>query len=253
MLGRYPPLELPEGRLGPMTNDRRRAAVQEAIGWPQGTSLDDQVRTSIYTYREPETGFVWEVALAKPGKEAFRSGDRRNPNDMYPVLIRDDLVIEYTESFGGIWAEMEAVSERPRGPLALEILGRLFVCGAYMAYHHEVSPGVWRIRDDAEMLKVWSDLENCVAHTSHVQGNIPMRVFVHLVDAIGLQEDTKYVTRNGRIAGTTGRPNNLATCASFSACLLRRASWSELCGRMARRGVAPLSQQAARQLFPPMQ
>ena len=236
-----------------MTRSRREAAVQEAIGWLKGTSLKNQKLTSIYTFLEPETGFSWEVALAKPGKEAFRSGDKGNPNDMYPVLIRDKSILDYSESFGGIWAEMEAVSTRPRGPMALEILGRLFACGAYMLYHNEVSPGVWRIRDDDEMLKVWSDLENCVAHTSHVQGNIPMRVFIHLVDAIGLQEDTKYYTRNGGIEGTTGRPNNLATCASFAACLLGRGSWSELCGRMARRGVAPLSQQAVRQLFPPLQ
>lgn len=251
MPGRYPRLELPEGRLGPFAKERRLAAINEAIAWPKGPDRQHQIKTVFYEYEDPGTGFTWQVALGKPGKEADQG---TNENDMFPVIRRDGTDITYGESFGGVWAEMEEIHGRPNGNAALEIFGRFFACAAYMACHDEINPGVWRVSRGPEMEKAFNHLENYVGTTTALQGNIPLRVFAHLIEAIALQEDTKYYTKYGRLENR-GRINNLQTCASFVACLLGKRSWSWYTGKMSSSpaGICNVSQQELREMYPPMQ
>lgn len=254
-MGRYPALELPAGKLGAFAKSRRLAAINEAITWPKGPTQDKQVATCIYSYADA-SGDHWEVLLAKPGKEAFRP-KRTNPNDMYPVIRRSGVDIPYGEAFAGIWNEIERVSRRPGGDYACEIISRFVIACAYMVPHEEIAAGsgVWRVASSASMDRVYGDLEIRAPVTTHIQGNVPMRVFLNLIEAIALQEDVKYFTLNGnQLKGNQGRVNNLITTAGVIRYLggLEQISW--LVGGLSRNppGVLSLSQEQIRTLFPPI-
>ena len=254
-MGRYPNLELPGGRLGPFAKTRRLAAINEAISWPAGPTLAQQIATCLYTHNDA-SGYCWEILLAKPGKEAFRT-TRTNPNDMYPVIRRNGSVIPYGEAFAGIWNEIERISQSPGGNHACELISRFVIACAYMVSHNETTPGsgVWRISSDASMQRFFSDLEMRAPMTTYIQGNIPMRVFLHLIEAIALQEDVKYFTLNGnKLKANQGRINNLITTAGVIRYLSHLEPISWLVGGLSRNppGVLSLSQGDLRKYFPPI-
>ena len=252
-MGRYPVLELPAGTLGPFAKARRLAAINEAISWPKGPTLANQVATCVFSYVDA-SGDRWEVLLAKPGKEAFQP-KRTNLNDMFPIIRRSGVDIPYGEAFASIWNEIENVAKRPGGSFACELLSRFVVACAYMVNHEEtaVGSGVWRISTGTSMQRVYGDIEIQVPMTTYIQGNIPLRVFLNLIEAIALQEDVKYYTLNGnQLKGNQGRVNNLLTTAGVIRYLggLERVSW--LVGRLTRPppGVLSMTQEDLRRLFP---
>jgi len=254
-MGRYQVLELPTGKLGPFAKARRLAAINEAINWPAGPTQEEQICTCVYSY-DDASGYRWEILLAKPGKEAFRL-KRTNPNDMYPIIRRDGLEITYGEAFAGIWNEIERVSQSPGGNHACELISRFVVACAYMVAHEETTPGsgLWRISSDASMQRFYSDLEMRAPMTTYIQGNIPMRVFLNLIEAIALQEDVKYFTMNGNsLKANQGRINNLITTAGVIRFLNRSEPISWLVGGLSRNppGVLSLSQEDLREFFPPI-
>jgi hypothetical protein len=255
-MGRYPVLELPEGQLGAFAKPRRLAAIQEAISWPVGPSRDQQVSTVLFEHTDAR-GFHWQVVLSKPGKEAFLT-QRRNVNDMFPRVLRDGVDINYGESFAGIWDELENIgkSASGSGAYALELIARFVIAAAYTVAHEEVDEGIWRVSPGPEMQKFYDDLESLVLATTVIQGNVPLRVFLNLIEAIALQEDVKYFTRDGGVyPGVKGRENNLKTTAGVIRYLAggERISW--LVGRLSSQppGVLNMTQTFVRQYFPPLQ
>lgn len=254
-MGRYPALELPDGQLGAFAKARRLAAIREAISWPAGPSREQQVSTSLFEHTDVR-GFRWQVVLSKPGKEAFLS-QRRNVNDMFPRVLRDGTDINYGESFAGIWNELENIRRSPggSGAYALELIARFVIAAAFMVGHQEVEPGIWRISRSPDMQKFYDDLESLVLATTFIQGNVPLRVFVNLIEAIALQEDVKYFTLgNCEYPGQKGRENNLKTTAGVIRYLggSERISW--LVGRLSSQppGVLNMTQSKIREYFPPL-
>ena len=253
-MGRYPILELPEGRLGQFSKQRRLEAINEAISWPKGVSREAQLTTCIFQHTDGD-GFKWEVVLAKPGKEAFQE-KRRNPNDMFPRITRDGMDINYSESFAGIWNEFESISRTNDGVYALEMISRFVVAAAFMKSHQPDALGNWRVSTGSEMTKFYDDLERRVPCTTYIHGHVPIRVFLNMIDAIGLQEDVKYFTlANNTFPGNKGRVNNLLTTAGVSHFLCRKAPISWLIGGITRNppGVLPITQGLIREIFPPLQ
>jgi hypothetical protein len=254
-MGRYPVLELPEGRLGAFSKPRRLAAILEAISWPVGPSREQQVSTPLFRYTDVR-GFDWQVVLSKPGKEAFLD-KRRNVNDMFPRVLRDGIDINYGESFSGIWDELENIGRSPggSGAYALELIARFVIAAAYMVGHEEVESGIWRMSSAPAMLKFYDDLESLVLSTTVIQGNVPLRVFLNLIEAISLQEDVKYFTVGGNVfPGPKGRQNNLITTAGVIRYLGggERISW--LVGGLSSQppGVLNMSQASVRAFYPPL-
>lgn len=254
-MGRYPVLELPAGRLGQYAKPRRTAAVSEAISWPRGESQEAQIATTLYTHTD-DFGYRWAIHLSKPGKEAFRQ-TRNNPNDMIPRITRDDIEIPYGEAFAGIWNEIENISRTGNGQFAIELIARFVVASAFMVCHEEVSPdsGIWRISTSESMQRFYTDLEGCTRTTTYIQGNIPLRVFLFLIEAIALQEDVKYFTLNqNQFVGSQGRVNTLNTTAGVIRYLGGKQSISWLVGGLSRNppGVFNLTQDQLREYFPPI-
>jgi hypothetical protein len=254
-MGRYENLELPNGQLGPFAKPRRTAAVLEAISWPKGISQEAQIATKLFDYVDQD-GYSWEILLSKPGKEAFRQV-RTNPNDMLPRITRDGIEIPYGEAFAGIWNEIENISRTNDGKYAIDLIARFVVACAYMVCHEETMPGsgIWRISDSETMKRFYSDLEGRVRTTTYLQGNIPLRVFLNLIEAIALQEDVKYFTLNGgKFVGGQGRVNTLTTTAGVIHYLTGKKSISWLVGGLSRNppGVLSITQDQLRQFFPPI-
>ncbi len=254
-MGRYPVLELPDGQLGAFAKKRRLAAIQEAISWPAGPSREEQVSSMLFEHTDAR-GFEWQVVLSKPGKEAFLT-QRRNENDMFPRVLRDGQDINYGESFAGIWNELENIAKSPGGggAYALELIARFVIAAAYMVGHEEVEAGKWRVSQGPDMKKFYEDLESLVLATTFIQGNVPLRVFLNLIDAIALQEDVKYFTLGeGVYPGSKGRENNLKTTAGVIRYLGggERISW--LVGRLSSQppGVLNMTQGSVREFFPPL-
>ena len=229
-------LALPLGQLGPLARPRRLAAIHEADGWPAGPNPENPVLKTVYS------GGVYEVCLGKPGKEWSREGQTQNLYDMLPCVRKEGKRLDYTPSFGDIFGALQKLGRADE--VSLELLGCLFVRSAFMLDHEKLAAG-WRFSPPEEVLR---DVE---ARTPQA-GGIPVGVFLQLVDALAWNEDVKYFHRNGDISNT-GRPNTLMTCAHIIAVMLGRAELVSFANALSRgRGVAPLPQQRARGLFPPL-
>jgi len=116
---------------------------------------------------------------------------------------------------------------------------------AFMLDHEEIEPGCWRYSPPDDVM---TEIEKWTPAAA----NVPIQVFLQLIDTLALNEDVKYQTLGYEIQKGVGRRNNLATCAHIVAVFLGRASLVRFAGTLARppSGVAPLSRKAAEQAFP---
>ncbi len=211
--------------------------MHEAIALPLGTA-DNPI-----FHRWRQIG-DYEIGFRKPGKEANLPPPRTNLNDMLPTIRGGGEIIEYAPGFSTIYAELEHIGKQTN-TLALELIACLFYRAAFMLDHREFEPDCWRYEPSERIL---DEIESWVP----VMGDVPSRVFLHLVEAISVNEDVKYFTLGKDIRSGTGRTNNLSTCTHICAYLLGRVSLVELLGAFARQppGVAPLTQRHARTIFP---
>ena len=186
----------------------------------------------------------YDVGVRKPGKEAEWDPPRQNPNDMLPTIRKDGMVIEYAPGFTAIFEVLQDLGVG-RNNLALELIGCLLFRSAYMLDHEEMEPGCWRY---APPPTVVTEIERWTPSAA----NLPIQVFLHLIEALALNEDVKYDTLGYDIQKGVGRRNNLSTCAHIVAVFLGRASLVRFAGTLARppSGVAPMSRTAAEASFP---
>lgn len=229
-------LALPEGALGRLSAAPRRSAITEALQFPLGESK--KLKSFQVRYEDPSG--EWSVALGKPGKEY-----PTNPNDMTPVILKAGEDIGYRPSFADVFnavqnagrtAEEGAGSER----LVLEILGALFFRNAFMLDHAQNPEGTWGYQPPPMTLSVLK--ANCPSIDGHT-----VELWLHLVEALALNEDVKYNPDPTNLAGR-GRQNTLATCAHVCAVFAGTQNMADFIGAMSSgRGVAPLSQKQARE------
>lgn len=243
-------LRLPAAKLGTISLPRRLAAITEAVSWPRGTA------------EVPEWTRVWHagqysVCLGKPGKEASWSPPKTNANDMIPAIYRGATRLDYLPTFGALWREIETLS-KAIGASSAELVASLLFRAAFMLDHTQVAPGVWRYTPPE---RVVAEIEGAtpLVHTTAGE-ELPVRAFLHLIEALSLNEDVKYYTLGeaqalgrgkSRVQQGVGRRNNLLTCAHIVAVILGRRSVIDFGESMSRgRGVAPLLPPAARASFP---
>jgi hypothetical protein len=235
---RFPSLAFPGDKPWGDTSHHavRLAQIDEAKAWPSGASFETRVFTEVSTF--PATysrGEPLSVRLGKPGKEAFRTKNP-NPLDMTPAVFRGELNLNVTPTFELQWGALEQAARSD--PLGAELIGSLLVRAAFVLDHREVGPGIWRYQPPAEVL------DYIKARTPELLG-IPTRAFLHMFDAIALNEDVKFVGSGAYpIKKDVGRVNNLLTAARVMAALLGRISWASVAGELSRRpsGVAPLKE-----------
>lgn len=224
---------------------KRLASVEEAISWPSGPDADHKEPTMIFSRGR------YTVRLSKPGKEASPDYDRatykdkskgNNPNDMRPEIAIDGKVIEKNATFTDIFGELFKLHEASQE--GIELMACLLARNAFMADHVEIKQGVWR----------YSPSQDAIAKlnkTIPLLYDVPIEVFLHYLDALALNEDTKYHTLGYDITKDTGRKNNLLTCVKLIGVLLEQISFADFAGGLiSRRGVSPITLTKMYEIFP---
>ncbi len=176
---------------------------------------------------------------------------------MLPTVFDDASISDVVPGFDDIFREFEVIADADDADAAeqsLELIACLLFGSTMMLDHVETHPrsGEWRYSPPEPILRI---IERTVPRMP--VSNVPLAVYLHLLDAIAWNEDVKYSRKaetKAKLPRETGRPNMLATCVTFIAVTIGRESAAEAFAQMAkRRGVCTLSQNAACELFPPLE
>ena len=227
------------------SSELRKKASEEAIFWKKGTIIE-KISYPMYTFSE------YQVVFRKPGKESppdynrCTYKDRRkgnNPNDMTPTLLKSGKVLENKFGFDNIFEMIHSIKDER----ALEVLGTLLFRMAYMLEHKVNGAGHVRLDISEDALKV---LENKCSNVK----DVPIKVFLEMLEIISLNEDVKYHTLgyNDNFKNGTGKRNNLLTYTRLIAVLLERESFFAFAGSFARPpvGISSISNSKAFEVFP---
>ena len=205
--------------------DRRWAAILEARSWPRGPSQSQKAFVSV---SPPHEGLT--VRLGKPGKEAFRK--KPNELDMTPTVFEGPVALDLLPGFDDIFCEFEVIADTNAGggaEQALELVACLLFRSTMMLDHLEIEAGAnrWRYTPPVEVLEI---VERTVPRMP--LSELPLRTYLHLLDAIAWNEDVKYsraATTKSQVPRDTGRPNMLATCVTFILMTLGRLARPGFC------------------------
>ena len=225
---------------------KRIERVSEAISW-SGGEQDDKKYYTIFSEGE------YSIKLGKPGKEAaqaynmckYHDGHRgNNPNDMRPYIFKNNLPQEQqVASFTDIFNELQKLGRANEE--ALELIACLLFRSAYMIDHREISPSIWRYEIPNEII-------DAITEKLPTADGVPMKVFLHFLDALAWNEDVKYHTLGFDVRLGYGRRNNLLTCVNLIGVLLNRVPISKFAGSFSRPpvGISDISKREALTIFP---
>lgn len=192
----------------------------------------------------------YSVGFGKYGKEYYsnmiRNKDKEmgnNPNDMKPLVKKNGEIIDFDGSFDHVFNFFQQV-QKNAGDLPLEVLGCLMIRNAYLLDHVLIGNKYMYSPDES--------IISFITEKYPEYDGISSEAYLHYIDAISQNEDTKYSTLGYEIKQGYGRTNNLLTYAHLIAVLLGRASLSKLCGAFSRPpiGVAPITSADMKSAFP---
>ncbi|MDP2749863.1 MAG: hypothetical protein Q8O89_03465 [Nanoarchaeota archaeon] len=242
-------LKLPideKGKIFPLINKvstvSRKESVDEAISLKSGKNQDNKEYHEFYKVEN------YRICFGKPGKEAapdYKSLRGKNVNDMTPTLFIGKEKHENTFSFDNIFEMLNYIGKKDEE--ALELIGCVIFRCAYMLDHHKDAKGRWRLTlPEPVITAIESKIEE-------VQ-DIPVKVFLYVLEAIALNEDVKYHTLNMNplLKEGTGRRNNLLTYCHLISILLGRLPFAKFAGSFARPpiGISALTQKDTFTAFP---
>ena len=191
--------------------------IIEFLTFPLGDSIENQIFQLMYSIQG------YSVGIGKPGKEFFsenikyQSGVKsNNPNDMAPRLFIGGDLVQYDGSFEAIFKEFVRIHDSVE---SLQILGALLYRNAFLLDHVKVN-GNWRYQPPNEAIEKIK--EKCNTFLS-----LPVEVFLHYLELIASNEDTKYDTLGYDINKGFGRRNNLLTYANVINVILQKHYLSE--------------------------
>lgn len=231
-------LRLPNERLTPFARPHRLEALNEALKFEKGPDQKHRKVTKLYSIN----GYI--IAVAKPGKEATPEykGCRHykthiktnNPNDMLPHILKSGKQVDKNWTFEVMFEKIEKLMRSDL--FGLELMGMLLFRAAFMLDHKKNKQGNWRYEPPEEVVKI---LEKRIPTISE----IPIRVFLHFLEVLSLNEDIKVHTLGYEgLPQDYGRINTLLTFTNLVAVLLNRMSLSKFAGTFARppSGMAPI-------------
>lgn len=231
-------LKLPSVKLTPFARSRRIEALNEALSWETGADQDNRKITKLYSIYE------YTIAVGKPGKEAapdYKScrhyithEKTNNPNDMNPFILKNGERIDENLTFGDMFERIEKSMHSDL--FGLELIGTLLFRAAFMLDHKKDKDGHWRYNPSEEIMSI-------IEKRIPVISDMPVRVFVHFLEVISLNEDVKVFTLGYKdLKQDYGRINTLLTFAHLIAVFLNRKSLSKFAGAFARppSGMAPI-------------
>jgi hypothetical protein len=220
------------------------------INW--SISLSGQTTQGNY-----DTHWIWtsddgryRVGFAKNGKEFYSNTIRRkdgtlgnNENDMRPIVEKDGKIINFDPSFDNVFEFFQYIQMKC-GDNILNAVGCMMVRNAYMQDHVNINGNYYYLPDKS--------IINIITEAIPEYNGICTEAYLHYIDAIAQNEDTKYHTLGHDVSKGAGRHNNILTYAHIAAVLLRKAPLSKLCASFARPpiGVAPIPFNVMVEAFP---
>lgn len=159
------------------------------------------VRTDYWKSRDGH----WCVAFFKKGM-LYKS--KNKPDDMKPMLIHDDIPIDFYSSFHHVYNLFDEIYKQEK-PNTLHLLGCLLIYNAYLLHHKiidnrpQYSPPAAAVRRLAGEYPYYND----------AQGNrLKILAYLHYIDALAQNEDVVYRshTRPG-----AGRENCLLSLVNY--------------------------------------
>lgn len=231
-------LRLPNERLTPFARPRRLEALNEALKWEKGPDQKNRKITELYFLNE------YTIAIAKPGKEAapdykgcrhyINHEKTNNPNDMNPQILKSGKKLDKDFTFQNMFEKIEKLMHSDL--FGLELMGMLLFRAAFMLDHKKNENENWRYNPPEEILEI---LEKRIPFVDE----IPIRVFLHFLEVLSLNEDVKVHTLGYEgLPQDYGRINTLLTFTNLIAVLLNRVSIAKFAGSFARppSGMAPI-------------
>ncbi|MEI7942157.1 MAG: hypothetical protein WCH76_03190, partial [Candidatus Riflemargulisbacteria bacterium] len=179
-------LALPAGHFNKLISiPRKLATIEEALSWERGYSTQSQKLTVTHKLGEYKIGYL------KPGKEfdvlTLRHKEGRfsnNQNDMRPIILKNDNIVDVTQSFTGVFEELQSLGRQDA--FALELLACLLFRAAFMLDHYyDDELNVWRYFPAENIIN------SIESKTKKIHG-MPLSVYLRYLDAIALNEDVKY-------------------------------------------------------------
>lgn len=238
----FPELQLPSGKLGgSLLNERRALAVEEARAWPTGVSQAAAIRTRLYKFR----GGHYTLGVAKPGKEAFIAGPKLNAYDMLPFVELNGTDLGMTPSFRAIFRTLWDASEDAR---VGQLFGPLLFRNAYMLDHVATEVGLRYAPLERPLKSLAASLPTVSLRSGAGNHDLPVTVFLGLLEVLALNEDVKYRSHDSWKSGV-GRVKTLMTCVNVVVWKMTNVHPMDAGGRLVR-GVAPVTQKQAFELFP---
>src|SRR3989344_2008204 len=242
-------LKLPEEKLTPSARPRRIEALNEALKWEKGEGQEHRKITKLYFLGD------FTIAIAKPGKEAaldykgcrhYTTHEKtNNPNDMNPQILKFGKKLDKDLTFEDMFEKIETLMRADL--FGLELMGTLLFRAAFMLDHKKNKDGNWRYEPPEEVMNI---LEKRIPKIT----GIPIKVFLHFLEVLSLNEDVKVHTLGYTdLPQDYGRINTLLTFTNLIAVLLNRRSLAKFAGTFARppSGMAPLPKTAiALECFP---
>lgn len=225
--------------------------ITEFLTFPLGNTIESQIFHPMYSIQG------YSIGVSKPGKEFFsenikyQSGIKsNNPNDMAPRLYKGKELVQYDGSFEAIFKEFVRIHDSVE---SLQILGALLYRNAFLLDHVKEN-GKWRYNPSERAIK--KIREKCSTFLS-----LPVEVFLHYLELIASNEDTKYKTLGYDINKGFGRKNNLLTYVNVINVILQKHYLSEedfllsfmsFAGRLTSppSGLNPISNKKAKESFP---
>ena len=241
-------LKLPNVKLTPFARPRRIEALNEALKWEKGPTQENRIVTKLYSIGE------YTVAIAKPGKEAapdykgarhYKTHEKtNNPNDMLPHILKSGKQVDKNWTFVVMFEKIEELMHSDL--FGLELIGMLLFRAAFMLDHKKNIQGNWRYEPPKKVLEI---LEKILP----VVGGVPVKVFLHFLEVLSLNEDVKVHTLGYTdLPQDYGRINTLLTFTNLIAVLLNRRSLAKFAGTFARppSGMAPIPKTKVAEWFP---
>ncbi len=211
-------------------NSKKQEMVNNAI------SLAGTPNQGQYLEYEKWVSPNYKVGVGKFGKEYYLNHIKRkdgsvgnNPNDMRPFVkilrnnVWEDVVFD--GSFDHVFQFFQFVDKKDTA--ALEILGCLMFRNAHLLDHHKDDSGNW----------TYQPPQLAIDYLNHTIGDfdgISIEAYLHYLEMIAWNEDTKYHGLGFDITTGIGRTNNMLTYCHIIAVLLGRASLSKLCSGFSR-------------------
>lgn len=225
--------------------NKRLELINIATEWPGSEEKNHFIIHKIWEYPVDPS---YSICFGKYGKEYYeiKNGVQKNANDMKPCVFKDGQIVDsFRGRFDDIFALLENLHRDGKDDV-VRAFAVLFFRNSILLDHSIVN-GEYYYTPDQELV-------DYICENIPEYEGIPMEVYIHVLDAIGYNEDVKYFTQ-GLLQKKTGigRENNMKTYSYAAICVLGHENWAGFIYKLMRGyGVAPVTNKMFAQYFPEM-